>query len=109
MLSARQSHKDSYPEDVDQTSVYKELAQGYSVGEEPLVSDKKDSVLKTSLTRQLQSPVSENSKILRLHFYIRKQTTAEGHPRTERLTRETGNRNQHVSKHSHITHVVRLK
>lgn len=68
MLSARQSHKDTYPEDVDQTAVYKELAQGYTVGEEPPVSDKKGSVLKTSLIRQLQSPVSENSKILHLHL-----------------------------------------
>lgn len=68
MFSAGRSDKDTHPEDVNQTEVYKELAQGYTVREEPPVSDKKDSMLKTSLIRQLQSPVSEISEVLRLHF-----------------------------------------
>jgi hypothetical protein len=53
MFSAGQSHKDSYPKDMDQTEVYKELAQSDTVGEEPMVSDKNGHKLESLLIRQL--------------------------------------------------------
>lgn len=69
MFSVRHSHKDTYPEDVDQTEEYSELAQSGTEGEEPTMSDKKENMLKTLPIRQLrQSPVSEDNKMLYLHF-----------------------------------------